>query len=370
MSAARRSVRRRTWPRGLYEPRPDYYVWRHPNGMTIPIGRVSLQAAKAQACAANLKVEADAPSILEKLERRANAGHTVRALLEKIPKSKAENTQRSNKSLDKRINAAFGDRDPATLDTPELAKFIEAIEDEEGKARLALAVRSRLNVMAARAQQLGWMKSNPVTPTRVPNAIVKRKRLTLEAFMAVREKADQLNGWLGKAMDLALVTGCDRDTIAGLDRRKHIVGDWLEFERGKTKMRIAIPLDLELVVAKLRLRDVVRNTSGVASRYLVHHVRNFGNAPAGAPVHVNTITRQFTAAYELTNLPRENAPTFHEIRSLAKRLYREQGNVDTKELLGHRDDRTANLYADPRGIEALRVTVKPLPANKHEVNSK
>ncbi len=84
MSAARRNAHRRTWPRGLYEPRPGYYVWRHPDGTVIPIGRVALQAAKAQACAANLKVEANAPSILEKLGKLATAGNTVRALLAKI----------------------------------------------------------------------------------------------------------------------------------------------------------------------------------------------------------------------------------------------------------------------------------------------
>jgi hypothetical protein len=42
-------------------------------------------------------------------------------------------------------------------------------------------------------------------------------------------------------------------------------------------------------------------------------------------------------------------------RSLAKRLYKEQGNVDTKALLGHLTERMSELYADPRGAEAIRV---------------
>lgn len=46
-----------------------------------------------------------------------------------------------------------------------------------------------------------------------------------------------------------------------------------------------------------------------------------------------------------------------KIRSLAKRLYEQQGNVDTKALLGHATQRMADMYADPRGIEAIKVRV-------------
>jgi enterobacteria phage integrase len=370
MNAARRNANRRGWPRGLYEPREGYFVWRHPDGRTIPIGRVSLQGAKAQAAAANLKVESMAPSLLDKMAPApAEDGQTVEALLGKIPPAAAANTRRSHKSLDKRIVAAIGSMQAADLRTQHCAELVEPIEAVEKKARLALAVRSRLVTMCQRGMQLGWMTSNPAEATRTPAVTVKRRRLSLDDFRAVRAKADEVNGWIGKAMDLALVTGSDRDTLSGL-MRSNIVGDCLEFQRGKTGVRIAIPLDLELVVAGLVLREVLRNTSGVASRYIVHHVRNFGNAPAGSPVFVDTITKAFAKAYQLAELPPENAPTFHEIRSLSKRLYKAQGNVDTKELLGHQDEKTAALYADPRGSEAIRVTVQPLDSNKRQVNTK
>lgn len=369
MNAAKRNAHRRGWPRGLYEPREGYYVWRHPDGRTIPIGRVSLQGAKAQALAANLKVEAMAPSLLEKMERApAVEGRTVEALLAKVPPAAAANTRRSHKSLDKRIVAAIGSMPVADLRTQHCAELIEPIEETEKKARLALAVRSRLVTMCQRGMQLGWMEANPAEATRTPSVEVKRKRLSLEAFKAVRAKADQVNGWIGKAMDLALVTGADRDTISGLERRANVVGDCLQFRRGKTGVLIAIPLDLELVAAGLVLRQVLKNTSGVASRFIVHHVRNFGNAPAGSQVWVDTISKAFRRAYELAELPPENAPSFHEIRSLSKRLYKAQGNVDTKALLGHQDEKTAELYEDPRGLEAIRVTVAPLDPNKRQVN--
>lgn len=370
MSAARRNAHRRNWPRGMYEPRPGYYVWRHPDGTVIPIGRVTLQSAKTQSNLANLKVEAGAATLLDKLERRATAGNTVRDLLAKIPLSDNANTRRSHRSFDKRINAALGDRDPATLTTKDFAELIEPIETVEKKARTAEAIRSRCQVMTYRGMQLGWMSSDPVVATRAPEVKVKRRRLTLQAFLAVREKAPQVYPWLAKAMNLALVTGCDRQTIAKLERRKHIVGDYLEFQRGKTQVRIAIPLDIELAVVGLKLRDVIKNSTNIASRFLIHHTISYPGTPAGSPVFVDTFTEAFRLAYDLTDLPKENAPTFHEIRSLAKRLYIAQGNVDTKALLGHLSEQSADLYADPRGVEAMRVNVGPLPANKQEVTSK
>jgi hypothetical protein len=45
------------------------------------------------------------------------------------------------------------------------------------------------------------------------------------------------------------------------------------------------------------------------------------------------------------------------MRSLSKRLYMEQGNVDTKALLGHMTDAIADLYANSRGLEPVRVRI-------------
>ncbi|MBK1712782.1 hypothetical protein CKO43_08320 [Rubrivivax gelatinosus] len=53
----------------------------------------------------------------------------------------------------------------------------------------------------------------------------------------------------------------------------------------------------------------------------------------------------------------KGTPTFHEVRSLSKRLYKAQGDVDTETLLGHATERMSNLYDDPRGAEAINVRV-------------
>lgn len=365
-AAARRNAARRGWPRGLYEPRPGYFVWRHPTtGETLPIGRIPLASAKAEAVAANLHVEGMRPSLVERV---SGSTQTIADLLGKMPPAVAANTLKSRRSLDKAITEALGAKRCSDLTVADCAGLLEAVE-ESGRARLAQALRSRLLAVCKRGMQLGWMDSNPVDPTRQAAPQVKRGRLTLESYRAIRAQADAVAEWLGLAMDLALCTGADRVTVATLSRAD-IDGDWLQYQRSKTGIKLRVPLSLELRAAGLVLSDLVRSRTGVVSRLLVHHVKPWGNAPVGSKVHPDRISHLFTEARKLAGIPDEGAPTFHEIRSLAKRLYEAQGNVDTQWLLGHQDRRTAKLYADPRGAEAVVVKVGPLPSSERDVNSK
>ena len=105
------------------------------------------------------------------------------------------------------------------------------------------------------------------------------------------------------------------------------------------------------------LEEVLAHRTGVVSPYYLHHVSPHGNAPPGSAVFVDRISKAFTEARVLAGLPDEGAATFHELRSLSKRLYEKQGGVDTKALLGHASDKTAALYADARGVEAVVVKV-------------
>lgn len=125
---------------------------------------------------------------------------------------------------------------------------------------------------------------------------------------------------------------------------------------------IEIPVRLRMDAVGLSLADLLAQRTGVVSPYLVHHVKPYGNAPRGAAVHPDTISRALTEARTLADIPDvlpngKTAPTFHEIRSLALRLYKKQGNVDTKALAQHSQDKTHAVYQDPRGIEAIRVRV-------------
>lgn len=352
MSPARRSRRRQEWPRGLYEPRPNYFVWRHPDGTTMAIGRVPLAVARNEAIAANHHVAGQQPGLVERL---TGADNTVATLLTFMAPAKAKNTEKAWRSLDKKITAVLGTKRCNALTVADCAELLEG-EAAAGRMRSAQALRTRLIAVCKRGMQKGWMESNPAEVTAEVDVEVQRGRLTLESFQAIYAKAPEVAEWLPQAMRLAIVTGADRSTIAAL-QRKDVVDGCLMLARVKTGALVAVPLALRLDRLGLALADVVANRTGVVSKHLVHHVNPWGNAPAGSPVHPDRISHAFTAARKLAGIPDEAAPTFHEIRSLAKRLYDQQGNVDTKALLGHKTERMSDLYADPRGVEPIRVNV-------------
>jgi integrase len=361
MSPARRRSHRRNWPRGLYEPRPGYYVWRHPGtGQTLAIGHVPLPVAINQAMHANAHVMQAAPTLVDKLEGKTE---TVASVLAIMPLSEKTNTAKSQRSLDKRISAKLGRIACSSLSVKHCAELVDEVL-AEGKGRLAQAVRSRLIGVCAKAMTKGWMTFNPAEATEKVEVEVKRDRLSLEQFNAVLAVADQVAEWLPLAMRLALVTGQDRATIAHLKRsqvRNMEGGKHLVVQRSKTKdtnAPVAIPLGLSLAAAECSLADLLAIRTGVVSPFVVHHVKQWGNAPVGSQVHPDRISHAFTEARVLAGIPDvmpsgKGAPTFHEIRSLSKRLYDKQGDVDTKALLGHASYEAAALYSDARGTEPV-----------------
>jgi hypothetical protein len=351
-----RDRRRRDWPAGLREPRPGYFTWRHPDGKEMAIGRVSLAQAKLEAIAANEFVMAQRPSLVERLTGAAN---TVSQLLERMPQSENKHTQATWRTLDKKIRGELGAIACHGLTVKHCADLIQKVADA-GHLRTAQAVRSRLVAVCAKGMTLGWMDANPAEPTDAGPVKVLRQRLKLEQFRAILEKAPEVNEWLRGAMLLAIVSGQDRSTIAGL-RRSAVGPEFLSVLRGKTKVRIEIPLALRLDAIGVTLEQALEackshvRSLAAGRDFVVHHAREFGNAPLGSGVHPDRISHSFAAARDLAGISGANPPTFHEIRSLAKRLYKEQGGVDSKALLGHLTDQMSDLYADPRGAEAIRV---------------
>jgi hypothetical protein len=359
MNAARRSIRRRDWPAGLTERRPGYFTWREPHsGKEHVIGRVSFAVARNESLQANALIAARAPSLVDKLSGAAN---TIRSVVDKMPVPEAYNTAKNTRSMDKAILAEIGGTACHALTVMECAELIEGIA--ETRPRMAQAVRSRLIAICARAVSLGWMDVNPAALTQNPRADVQRVRLTLADFLAIYAKAPEVNEWLQRAMDLAIVTGQDRVTIAGMKVR-HIEDGHLIVWRQKTRKTnqpVAIPLALRQDAVGMSLADIVARKTGVLSPYLLHHVKRHRLGKPGEAVSLNTISKAFAKARDLAFPGREwggEPPTFHEIRSLSKRLYDDQGGVDTKALFGWKlGSKMGDKYSDPRGAEALKVKI-------------
>lgn len=327
----------------------------------MALGRVSLAQAKDEARAANDYLQAQKPSLLERLTGAAN---TVTQLLERMPVPDKPNTAKSQRSLDKKIREALGSIPCNALTVKHCADLVEG-EIEAGRNRSSQALRSRLVAVCKRGQQLGWLEFNPAEPTQTLEVKAKRSRLSLEQFQAIYAKAPEVNEWLQGAMMLALVCGQDRSTLSGL-RRSSIGAEYLTINRGKTGVWIEVPLNLRLEAVGVTLLEALNGCrSSVRSLrfdYVIHHAREHGNAPLGSKVHPDRMSHAFAEARELAGVKPDagkTPQTWHEIRSLCKRLYDKQGNVNTKDLLGHSDQKTADLYADARGSEAIRVAFNP-----------
>lgn len=357
--AARPRIRKRAnWPAHLREPRPGYYTWVHPvTGKSFTLGRIPLAQAIFEAHEANASLASQtAPKKLA--ERIAAGGETVAELIAEMPTDDiAHSTVLTRRSLEKRIIAAFGSVKCTEVTTRHVADLIRDIE-KEGKSRTAQSMRSHLMKIFTKGLALGWMKEHPALVTEAVKVKVARERLTLEQFQAIRAKAGEVADWLENAMLLALVSGQDRSTIVAWPRSS-IRGDVAVVHRSKTEVDIAIPLDIRLDAIGLSLRDVVARckATGVVSKYLIHHPKQWRGVKRGDPVHYDTVSNKFAEARELAGIKGENPPTFHEIRSLAKRLYEAEGRVDTKALLGHKTQKMADLYADARGVEPINVRI-------------
>jgi enterobacteria phage integrase len=360
--AARPRIRRRAnWPENLHEPRAGYYTWRDPrDGKTHILGRMPLAQAIHEAMDANL-VAAGSQKTAALAERLAEPQETISDLLKRMPTTGVKkSTLDGRKYRDRVIEEKLGRIKCADLTTKHVADMLEELE-AAGKMQWSVLIRSRLKMVCRRGKALGWMKENPVQDTERAKVKVKRRRLTLEVFNATLAKAPEVAPWLQNAMLLALVSGQDRATVARWER-SFVTNGAAVLTRGKTGIRIAIPLELRMDAIGLSLADVIARcrATGVVSKYLIHHTQQKGLTKVGAPVKLGTISAKFTAARILAGIDDSAAPSFHEIRSLSKRLYLEQGGVDTKALLGHMSDATADLYANSRGLEPLKVKINGL----------
>lgn len=317
----------------------------------MPLAQAIHEAQEANVVVANAKVTR---TLAERLQA---SGRTVNDLLKRMPTNAKPATLKGRLYYDRVIAEKFGTREAASIKTDEISDMIEEIKTR-GKIRWAQAIRTRLRGIFAYAVAIGWVEKNPANVTLPFKSIAKRGRLTFETYQLIYAKAAEVSPWLQNVMLLALVSGQDRSTVAKWERG-FSDGTVATVHRNKTDKDIAIPLALRLDVLGVTLGEVIARckSSNIATPYLIHHTENRGGIKRGAPIHLQTISMKFAEARKLAEIPDENAPSFHELRSLSKRLYDAQGNVDTKALLGHSTEQMSALYANSRGAEPVRVRI-------------
>lgn len=361
MTPRKRSSLKKGWPDYLYE-RDGYYSWRHPETrVEYGLGRDKAGAFR-QAIEANLHLAGALRQ--ERLIDRITetAGRTVQEWATKydeILKDRplAPSTRKFYQSMSKRMVAMIGARTILKRVTPmQVAEGLDALVKTHARTAQALRLFMRDSFSAACLK--GWLDDSPLRDIRANKVTVRRARLTLQVLQQVYARSDC--AWLRNAIALAMVTGQRREDVA-VARFKDVRDGFWWCEQKKTKNRVALPLHLRLNAFGMSLDDVVRQcrSTGVLSHYLVHQTERFSNSPPGKKISKDTITRRFSDALALLQIDfgDKDPPTFHEIRSLAARLYKKQGSVNVQDLLGHDSPESTQIYEDGRG-EWLEVQVK------------
>lgn len=284
----------------------------------------------------------------------------------KIQIERLENGEIKKPTVDSRrlCSLILSDRAPHVrlkeVDTKMIATLIDEYK-AAGKPRMGQLVRAVLIDVFKEAQHAGEVPPgyNPALASRNPVAKVKRKRLTLEEWKIIFEHASDMQAAAQNAMLLALVTGQRAGDIIDL-KFSDIWDDHIHITQNKTGSKVAIPLSLRLEAIDMSLREVVaRCRDRVISKYLVHHSVAHGSAMPGGKIPVNSISRYFYTARDLSGLTfpeGSTPPSFHEQRSLSSRLYKKQG-VDVKTLLGHTTDGMSEEYGDDRGLDWKKVII-------------
>ncbi|RMX06698.1 hypothetical protein D8I35_09360 [Corticibacter populi] len=271
----------------------------------------------------------------------------------------ASRTLYNKRAAQQRICAAFQGRQVATIRPWEVARLIKSIHDQ-GLAVTSGSVLHEMRAMLNVAMVEGWIDTNPAAPVKKLPAPVQRTRLTLDAFWAIHDYGQtHLPPWFPVALRLALVTGQRRGDLV-LMSLDHIRDGHLFIEQQKTGMRIALPLDLRLDVADLRLANVIED----CRRYLPNDAKWLLRSAARPKrqIAAATISNRFWTARKAAapHTGEGTPPTLHEIRSLAARLYRAQG-VDTQTLLGHAKASMTELYENDRGLARHKWKYLQLP---------
>lgn len=352
---------KRQLPPNLYE-RKGYYSWRNPQTREeFGIGTNKAEAIQ-QVVEANLHFYklAHKPRLIDRLT--GDVDRSVSAWSEKYAQAllkvkRADNTRKAYASLNRRIVALLGSETPVkNVTAMHITSALEQVAVTENKPRLAQALRHFMRDWFREAIVQGWITANPVIATKLSVRVeVKRARLSLDVFQKVYGVACP---WLQSAMALALVSAQRREDISSAKFSDFRNGAWWcqqHSEKSEKPHKIYIPVELRLNAFGMSLQEVVTQCrrSGVLSPYLVHQTEPRGNSPVGSQIWVDTISRRFSDALRgfAIEWGAHTPPTFHEIRSLSERLYRDQGGVNTQHLLGHNEESTTQIYNDSRGSQ-------------------
>mgnify|MGYP003700332197 FL=1 len=241
----------------------------------------------------------------------------------------------------RKLVGAMGDVAVEDVSVQDIAELLEKYSPRTANQLRQVAV-DLFRVAISR----GLRMDNPAEATLKRKEKKSRKRLTQEQYDAIHERCPL---WLQNAMDLALITLQRRGDVSRM-KFENIRDDKLYVVQEKTEkydtgyLAIAIGPKLKAVIKRCR--------DDLASPYLVHRrpERKFRERPGmdhWTQVKPQMITRGFAEARDESGLfdgvPDNERPTFHEIRSLGIKRYRDKGK-NPQQLAGHATEKMTNNY--------------------------
>jgi integrase len=304
----------------------------------------------------------------DEISRKTGGGITVSTWLKKYELIQEEryksgeiklNTLKQKAAPIKVFNSSYGLTEVGQVTVRNIADLIEDYKSK-GQNRMAQIVRMVLIDIFKEAQHAGEVPAgyNPALATREPRNKVRRERLSFDEWNLIFQSAAELPNYVQNSMLLALITGQRLGDIARM-QFSDIWDGYLHVVQEKTGAKLAIPLSLKCEVLQMTLEDVIfRCRDRILSKFIIHHHHSTSQATRGSGIKSNTITTGFSNARDRCGIEWEKgtAPTFHEQRSLAERIYREQG-LNTQSLLGHKNQVQTDKYNDDRGKDWVVIAV-------------
>lgn len=369
MAARRREAKRRNWPANLNQNGAGYFYWRDPKTKKdYGIGRDQAKAfQEARAANAKIAVRDTELSLVDRISKPegktlAEWAPDYETAYEKTRQPTVATMRTVKAGVRAVLSAPFSSKQLQAIQTKEVAAFIADAAEKRG-AQMAVLIRKTLSDMFREAETVGLIENgkNPVTVTRKPVVEVGRSRLTLDQFQAIYAKAKEGAPWMASALELALLTAQRREdisTMAFVDVRD----GFLFVTQAKTQMKLRIPMVLKLDVLGFSLEETVKRCRDmVGAKTVLHHTRRSTLANPGDQISTHLLSTTFAALRKKAEIEWEagkTPATFHELRSLAARLYTAQHGPDfAQALLGHKSASTTDMYRDTRGAEWVEVKI-------------
>lgn len=357
------------------DARTKKVYWRYKHPVTGKFHGLGTDETSARAIAAEANerlAERQLSQLLkarDEISRAAGKSISVVSFVEKYRKIQEERYTTGEiklatlKQKDSPLKALISHVGMKAIDTVSVRDVVEILDGyrERGQNRMGQIVRKVIVDVFKEAQQVGEVPPgyNPADATKKPKVTISRSRLVLKEWEMILEQSGDHTYFLRRAMLLAIVTGQRLNDICNM-KFSDIWDGYLHIEQSKTGAKIALPLSLHCEAIGHSLADVVSMCRDkILSPYLLHHHHARASAKRGDMVKPATLTVAFSKARDkvVYNWKKDGAaPSFHEQRSLAERLYREQG-IDTQTLLGHSSKTMTDKYNDTRGKEWKKLAI-------------